>query len=314
MHLLNRRMAAAMLLISGAGAQDDATFRSDTRLVLLHATVVNNKGQLVTDLTREAFKVFENNVEQPLKVFRREDVPVSLGVIVDNSGSMRDRRQKVEAAALAMVKASNPQDEIFVVNYNDEAFLDVELTNDVKKLEEGLSRIDSRGGTAMYDAISMSIDHLKAKAKRDKKVIMLITDGNDNASNINLEKLVKKAQGTDVVIHCIGLLNTEEPRAAKQAKRAIENIAKVTGGLFFFPDDLAEVEKLSLQVAHDIRNQYILAYSPTVQVLDGSFRTVRVTAKGSGSPTVRTRTGYYATPDQAAPKNTSKADIPKTGE
>lgn len=290
---------SALAQTPAAPQDDQATFRSDTRLVVLHATVVDSKGKLNTTLPREAFKISENGVAQTIRTFRREDIPISLGLIVDNSGSMRGNRQKVEAAALAMVKASNPRDEVMVVNYNDEAYEDVPLTGDIKKMEEGLSRIDARGGTAMYDAISMTIDRLKEKGKREKKVIMLITDGNDNASNTKLEQLVRKVSNSDVVIHCIGLLEQEERGAARKAKRAVEQLATATGGLFFFPRDLDEVEKLSLQVAHDIRNQYVLTYSPTNQVLDGSFRAIKVTANGPNRPTVRTRSGYYATPESA---------------
>jgi VWFA-related protein len=277
-----------------AQEQGDPVFRSDTRLVVLHATVIDNKGNIVTDLQRSAFRVFENNVEQPIKIFRREDVPISLGLVIDNSGSMRLRRNKVETAALQMVKASNRQDEVFVVNFNDDAFLDVDFTGDVKKMEEGLTRIDARGGTAMYDAISMSLDHLKAKAKRDKKVLMLITDGADTASRTSLEKLVSQAHSTDVVIHAIALLDEEVPREARKAKRALETITKATGGLCFFPKTLEEVEKLALEVAQDIRNQYVIGYSPLIQELDGTFRSIKVTASGPNRPTVRTRSGYYA--------------------
>lgn len=309
MLLRNKRLASVLfssLLVPAffAAAQDDeATFRSDTRLVVLHASVIDNKGRLLTSLQRDAFKVYENGTQQDLRIFRREDVPVSLGLIVDNSGSMRNTRQKVEAAALAMVKASNPRDEVMVVNYNDEAYEDVPLTSDMKKMEEGLTRIDARGGTAMYDAISMTIDRLKDKGKRDKKVIMLITDGNDNASVTKLEQLIRKASNSGIVIHCIGLLEEEERSAAKKAKRAVEAIGTATGGLYYFPKDLSEVEKISLEVAHDIRNQYVLAYSPTVQALDGSYRQIKVTANAPNRPSVRTRSGYYAMPDSTGVKN-----------
>src|SRR5215472_3452550 len=141
------------------------TFTADTRLVVLPVSVADRNGKLVTDLTQKSFKVYENGVEQPIKLFRHEDVPVSLGIIIDNSGSMREKRQKVEIASLDLVKASNHQDEVFIVNFNDEAYLDVDFTNDIKKLEEGVARIDSRGGTAMREAISQSIDHLKEKGK-----------------------------------------------------------------------------------------------------------------------------------------------------
>jgi VWFA-related protein len=197
-----------------------------------------------------------------------------------------------------MVKESNPRDEVMVVNYNDEAYEDVPLTSDIKKMEEGLQRIDARGGTAMYDAVAMTIDRLKQKGKREKKVIMLITDGNDNASLTKLEQLLRKVSNEEIVIHCIGILEEEERTAARKAKRAVESMSTATGGLFFFPKDLAEVERISLEVAHDIRNQYVLAYSPTNQTLDGSFRTIKVTANGPNKPTVRTRTGYYASAEK----------------
>src|SRR5258707_308459 len=156
--------------VSQPEEQTQTAFRADTRLVVLHATVVDKSGRLLTNLQPSAFHVFENNVEQPIKKVLREDVPVSMGLIVDNSGSMRTKRGKVENSALALVKASNPEDEVFIVNFNDEAFLDQPFTSDIKELERGLSKIDSRGGTAMRDAIRMSIDYLKENGKRDKKV------------------------------------------------------------------------------------------------------------------------------------------------
>src|SRR6202521_4413956 len=180
-----------------ATSSDPVTFTSNTRLVELPVSVSDKSGKLVMDLPQKAFKVFENGVEQPIKLFKREDVPVSLGIIIDNSGSMKEKRQKVETASLDLVKASNPQDEVFIVNFNDDAYLVVEFTSDIKKMEEGVARIDSRGGTAMRDAINKSIDYLKDKGKRQKKVLLVITDGNDNASRISLEKLVSRAQQSE---------------------------------------------------------------------------------------------------------------------
>ena len=289
-----------------APAPDDpVTFRSDTRLVVLPISVSDKNGKLITDIKQSSFKVFENGVEQPIKVFKREDVPVSLGIIIDNSGSMREKRQKVETAALDMVKASNPQDEVFIVNFNDEAWLDVPLTSDIKAMQEGVARIDSRGGTAMRDAISMSIDYLKKEGKRQKKVLLVITDGNDNASTMNLEKLVTRAQQNEILLFSIGLLNEEERREARIAKRALDTLARESGGLAFYPKSAADVDQITLQVAHEIRNQYTIAYSPTVQEMDGSFRQIKVTVNGPGHPQVRTRTGYYATPDESAKKTLS---------
>ena len=290
---------------AGAGEESGTIFRADTRRVDLHATVVDKNGRLLTNLPREAFTVYENGVQQQIVSFKREDVPVSMGLIVDNSGSMRDKRAKVEAAALTLVKDSNPQDEVFVVNFNDEAFNDLphgkDFTNDIKEMEEALTRIDSRGGTAMRDAIRMSIDHLKEKAHKDKKVLVVVTDGNDNSSLVSLESLVKASQQSGVLIYSVGLLSEEERREAKRAERALEALAEATGGETFFPKEVSEVERIAHQVARDIRNQYSIVYAPSNQSMDGSFRQIKVTVKAPGSPTVRTRSGYYATPDSAVP-------------
>jgi Ca-activated chloride channel family protein len=291
---------------SKADSSEEPTFRADTRLVILPVSVIDHSGKLVTDLQQKAFKVYENGVEQPIKLFRREDVPISLGLIVDNSGSMREKRQKVEAAALDLVRASNPQDQVFVVNFNDDAYLDVPFTSDIKKMEEGIARIDSRGGTAMRDAISMSMDYLRKEGKRQKKVLLIITDGNDNASSVSLEKLVNRAQQNEVLVYSIGLLNEEERREARLAKRALDAISHDSGGLSFYPKGASDVDEVALQVAHEIRNQYTIAYSPTVQEMDGSFRQIKVTVNGPGRPVVRTRTGYYATPDSASKKALSQ--------
>jgi VWFA-related protein len=237
--------------------------------------------------------------------FKHEDVPVSMGLIIDNSGSMRDKRAKVEAAALALVKDSNREDEVFIVNFNDEAFNDLphgkDFTSDIREMEEALTRIDSRGGTAMRDAIRMSIDHEKEKAHKDKKVLVVVTDGNDNSSLVSIENLVKASQQSGVLIYCVGLLSEEERREAKRAERALNALAEATGGETFFPKDLAEVDRIAHQVAHDIRNQYTIVYSPANQAMDGTFRQIKVTVKAPGNPAVRTRSGYYATPDQANP-------------
>jgi VWFA-related protein len=292
-------LAAATLLggLTTFAQEQDPVFRSDTRLVVLHATVVDKNGNLVTNLPQSAFQVYEDGVQQQIKTFKREDIPVSLGLIIDNSGSMRDKRQKVEAAALTLVKASNRQDEVFVVNYNDEAFLDTrkDFTSDVKELEEALTKIDSRGGTAMRDALRMSIDHAKEKGKKDKKALLVITDGNDNASIVTLENLVKSAQQSEVIIYAIGILSEEDKREAKRAKRALDALAEATGGQSYYPKDVSDVEKIAQQVAHDIRNQYTIAYSPLKQELDGTYRQIKVEVNGPNRPQVRTRSGYYAT-------------------
>ena len=307
---LNNKLIICLLLFSfcalKASGQDSAVFRADTRLVVLPTTVVDRSGKLVTTLTQKAFRVSENGVEQQIKVFRREDIPVSLGLVIDNSGSMLKKRQAVEAAALQLVKASNPQDQVFIVNFNDEAFLDCPFTNNVAKLEEGLARLDARGGTAMRDAISMSIDYMKEEGKLDKKVILVITDGDDNMSSITLERLVEKAQQAEVLVYTIGLLNEEDRRSAKRAKRALDAITTASGGSPYYPEQVAEVDQIGLQVAHEIRNQYTIAYAPANASLDGSYRQIRVVVDGPNKPVARTRTGYYATPEPGKKPQASK--------
>jgi len=146
-------------------------FTTTVQEVQLHATVVDDKHRFVTDLQKGDFTVFEDGKQQTINSFRREDVPVSIGIIIDNSGSMRDKRPAVNQAAINLVKASNPQDQVFIVNFNDEYYLDQDFTSNIAKLRDGLEKIESRGGTALYDAVMASADHLKKNSKLDKKVL-----------------------------------------------------------------------------------------------------------------------------------------------
>jgi VWFA-related protein len=243
-------------------------------------------------------------VRQQIRVFKREDLPVSLGLIIDNSGSMRAKRASVEAAALALVKDSNPQDEVFIVNFNDIAYLDdpggKAFTSDIEEMKQALTRIDSRGGTAMRDAVQMSLDHLKANAHKEKKVLVMVTDGVENSSTVSrsLEELVRNARQSGVVIYCVGLLTEEEKRDAVAAKRQLNALAEATGGETFYPRDVSEVDRIAHEVARDIRSQYTIAYSPSNANMDGAYRRIKVTVHAPGSPTPRTRTGYFASPDK----------------
>ena len=279
-----------------AQESSNSTFTTDTRLVVLHASVVDTKGRFVTNLPQQAFTVFEDDAAQPIRVFKREDVPVSLAVVVDNSGSMRNRRREIEAAAMAMINASNPRDEVTIINFNDEPYHDVPFTSDKRKMQAGLARLESRGGTAMRDAVGLSIDLLKRHSRNDKKVVAIITDGNDNASTqLTLEELVEKAHQSEVAIFSVGFLNDEDRGEAKKAKRALEVLAKASGGTAAFPGDLASVSGAAVRIAAEVRNQYVIAYTPTNAALDGRFRTVRIDVRGPNKPRARTRSGYYAT-------------------
>jgi Ca-activated chloride channel family protein len=275
-----------------------SAIKVEVNLVVLHTTVVDDRGKFADGLKQENFRVFEDKVEQKLAVFKREDVPVSMGLVIDNSGSMRDKRPRVNEAALTLVQASNPQDEAFVVNFNDDYYLDLDkdFSSSVPELKEALERIDSRGSTALYDAIIGSLDHLK-KAHKDKRVLLVVTDGEDNTSRNSLEKAIREIQKTDTVIYTIGLLSEEKGKAKTKAKKALKEIADASGGLAYFPENVEDVHNICDQVAHDIRNQYILAYYPTNTRRDGTYRAVGVEVippRGRGKLSARTRNGYYA--------------------
>lgn len=268
--------------------------RKNVDEVTLHATVVDQRQRLITNLDRDAFTIFEDGVQQKVTSFRHEDIPVALGILIDNSGSMRENRPSVNAAALDLVKFSNPQDQVFIVNFSDEAFIDQDFTSSVPLLKEALAHIDSRGGTALYDAVMASADYLAKNAKLDKQVLLVVTDGEDNASLHTLEETVRSVQNDQgPVIYTIGILGGERQR---RAKRALEALASQTGGVAFFPKDATEVDQIATEVARDIRNQYTIQYKSTKPAEQGGYRTIKVLARpstGKAQLTVRTRSGYY---------------------
>ena len=270
---------------------------TDVEEVVLNATVLNGTS-LVENLTKDDFAVYEDGVKQTLISFQHTDLPVSMGLVVDNSGSMYRKRPSVNKSALDLIEASNLQDEAFVVNFSDEAFIDCDFTSSISKLRDGLSHIDSRGGTALYDAVAASADKLVADAKRPKQVLILITDGEDNASSLNLEQTIHRVQQlSGPVIYSIGLLFGDEMSRAevRHARRALEMLSTETGGMAFFPKSIDQIDQIAAEVARDIRSQYTLGYHSTKPTTVPGFRHVEVTAesKGSGKLTVRTRTGYF---------------------
>jgi Ca-activated chloride channel homolog len=276
-------------------------FRKDVDEVMLHATVVDDKQRIITNLDRSAFTVLEDGKPQSIISFHHVDIPVAMGILIDNSGSMREKRAKVNQAALNLVRSSNPNDEVFIVNFNDEQYLDQDFTHDLRKMKEALEKIDARGGTALYDAVVASADHLRQNARLEKKVIFLVTDGEDNASSDTLEQAVKQLQQEGgPSVYTIGILGDEDH--PKRARKALQIIADRTGGIAFFPKTLDEVDNISRTIANDIRNQYAIGYKPTNPKKAGEFRQIRVEAKakGHGKLVVRTKTGYYAGAEAAS--------------
>jgi VWFA-related protein len=281
------------------------TLRTDAYEVRLNATVLDQSGKAVQSLDKDAFKVYEDGVPQTIISFRHEDLPVSLGILIDSSGSMYDKRAAVENASLDLVKLSNPADEAFVVDFSWEAYIDQDFTNDINKLKQGLGYIKSSGGTAIYDALVASADYLSKNAKHPKQVLLIITDGEDNASSATLEQSIRRIQDLDgPVIYCVGLLfgGDTDRGEARHARRVLEALSEQTGGVAYFPKSIREVDEIAAQVAQDIRTQYTISYHSTKSPTLGGYRQVHVEAKGksSGRLSVRTRTGYYPKVDAAA--------------
>ena len=282
-------------------------------LVVLPTTVVDARGHFVDGLHEDNFRVSEDHVPQKISVFKREDIPVSMGLVIDDSGSMRDKRPQVNAAALALVQASNPNDEAFVVNFNDDYYLDTEkdFTNSVPEMKEALEGIKVGGETALYDAIIGSLDHLK-KGTKQKKVLLVITDGYDNASRYSLEQTVREVQSSNVVIYTVGLLSdNDDKKERRQGRMALTQIAKASGGMAFFPETTDDVGAVCTQIARDIRDQYTLAYYPTNDKRDGTFRIVHVEVfppRGYGKLSARTRNGYFAPGPEAQAQSKGQGD------
>jgi Ca-activated chloride channel homolog len=273
---------------------------ADVEEVVLNATVLSSNNQLVQSLKKDNFQVYEDGVKQNIVSFQHTDLPVSIGLVVDNSGSMSKKRPSVNKAALDLVEASNPSDEAFVVNFSDEAYIDQEFTSTVSKLRDGLSHIESRGGTALYDAVVASADKLVSDAKRPKQVLVIITDGEDNASTLTLEQTIRRVQElSGPEIYTIGLLFGDEMSRGeiRHAKRALEMLSSETGGMAFFPKSIEQVDEIAAEVARDIRSQYTIGYHSTKPSSQPGFRRVLVTAEepGGGKLTVRTRSGYFPT-------------------
>jgi Ca-activated chloride channel homolog len=267
-------------------------FRKQVQEVTLHATVVDADRRLVTGLQRANFTVFEDGKPQAVTSFRREDVPVSIGIVVDNSGSMREKRTKVNQAVLNLVHDSNPDDEVFVVNFGEDYYLDQDFTSNVSLVRAALQQNTMKGKTALYDAIVASAAHLKGSARLEKKVLLVITDGQDNASQETLrEAAAKLQQQNGPTLYAIGIVGADDTHPGHDPLAAL---AESTGGVAFFPQTPDEIAGISRAIARDIRSQFIIGYKSNNPNPGGGYRNVRVNvvAQGLGPLTVRTRSGY----------------------
>jgi len=277
------------------------TLHEDVDEVLLSCWVVDQKGRPALDLSRRDFRVWEDGVPQTVNSFLHQDQPVSMGIMIDSSGSMLDKRSAVNQAAMRLLGESNPGDSVFVVNFNTRAYLDQPFTMDRVALERGIDRFEARGATAMYDAVVASADELSHHAKQPKQVLLIITDGADNASRLTRDEAIRRVEDLGgPVVYTIGLLFDSDPREDQRAHDDLQALSDETGGIAYFPKSLDEVNEIASEVARDIRNQYTVGYHSTRPASIGGFRTVHVEAQapGHGRLSVRTRRGYYAQPGQ----------------
>jgi Ca-activated chloride channel homolog len=278
-----------------SGDTGQFVFRKKVEEVVLHAVVVDDKNNLVSNLDKNAFRVLEDSKPQEITSFYQEHVPVALGILIDNSGSMRPKRPAVNDAALNLVRSSNPQDEVFVVNFGEQYYLDQDFTSDVAKLQTALERVETRGSTALYDAIVASANHMKQGAELQKRILLVVTDGADNASQGSLEETIQQLQQKDgPVVYVIALLGAS--RNSGNAMRLLQELTQSTGGSAFFPSDATQVNSITRSIASAIRSQYVVGYKSSSNATGHVYHSIQVEAldQDRHKLRVRTRTGYYS--------------------
>jgi len=301
-----------------AETQPVGVVRVSSTEVVLNATVVDQTQRAVEDLGKSDFRVWEDGVPQTIVGFKREDVPISLGILIDSSGSMYNKVEGVRTAVMDLIKASNAGDETFVVNFSDELFLDQEFTSDEGRLKEALQRFQPQGGTAIYDAVMAGADHLTQGAKHSKQVLLIVTDGDDHDSAATLESAIRRVQELNgPVVYCIGMLfgaDDMDRASRRHSTKVLQTLADETGGIAFFPHTVDDVDGIAKQVAQDIRSQYTLSYRSTKPYTDPGYRQIRVVAdsRSHGRLTVRTRNGYY--PKPAGPAPVSEQNMKDSGQ
>ncbi|HWF38374.1 MAG TPA: VWA domain-containing protein [Candidatus Acidoferrales bacterium] len=293
-----------------ARSADEHIIRSEADLVVLPVTVKDHQGRFVSGLQQQDFQVYENGQPQTISDFSHSDVPVTAGLVVDSSGSMHLNRPEVAAAAKDFLSSSNPRDQVFVVNFNEQASLGlpsgVAFTSNVGELEAAVFRGPSTGMTALYDAIGLGLKHLNDSLDNNKKALIIISDGGDNASHEDFHKVLNTALHENAIIYAIGILDEQE---ADVSPRILRKLAKDTGGRAFFPTSASVLPDICHEIATDLREQYTIAYIPSDRRENGAYRTIRVTvhAPGKGSLVVRTRKGYFAPSSAAELRESSPA-------
>jgi Ca-activated chloride channel homolog len=275
----------------------------DTDLVQLDVTVIDQNNTPIMSLKKEDFSVFEDKVKQTIESVKPEEVPVSFGLVIDTSGSMRSKLQTVSDAAVSLVKQMRMDDEAFVASFKAEPELVQDFTADRRELEDAISELYTSGGTALLDAIIATADYAQEKGKQRRKALVVVSDGLEKNSSVKEKDVMEAIKENEVQVYLVGFIDEDmEEKSlfgkspAKKAKDLLSRIADDSGGQAYFPKDISEIPAIAAQIAKDLRTQYVISYYPSNEKRDGTFRTVQVNVNSQGSRKLiaRTRRGYYA--------------------
>ena len=272
-------------------------------LVMMYTSVFDKDGNFVSGLKEDNFKLYEDNVEQQITSFDQEDVPVTMGIILDLSGSMRSKLIQVQNAASSFIRASNPQDQVFLIGFTEEVELLQDFTSDIDEINDALENTYAMGGTALYDAIYLGVQKAH-EGSRAKKAVVVISDGEDLDSYYKLDELIAKVQESDVQAFCIGFIDESDEKSLfpflkskkEKVKDVLKQISEETGGKAFFPDTLTDIHSIVSEIAKELRNQYSIGYTSSNTAHDGTFRRVKIKLVGDkvDNNHLRYRRGYFA--------------------
>ncbi len=280
-------------------------FSAKVEQVVLYAAVYDAQGQLVSTVPRDDFRIYEDQIEQEITYFGLDDIPSSIGIVMDKSGSMRGKFTLVNEAAELFLKTTNPANEFFLMAFDDEVELEEPFTNDVEDIRDGLFNLIVSGGTALYDAIYLAVDEVQ-EGKEPKKALVVFTDGEDKDSYYTDQELLEKVREADVQIFVVAFLDEDLSEETgffgifkserEKVEKVVTSIAEETGGKAFFPEKLDELDDVFKAIAYDLRNQYRIAYVSTNPDLDGKWRRIKVEVEGARQKGLRVRAkkGYYA--------------------
>ncbi len=280
-------------------------FRAEVNQVVIYTSVYDNKGQLVSGLTADDFTVYEDKVEQEIINFAQTDIPSSIGIVLDSSGSMRNKIGRVEQALDLFLSFDNSQNEMFLIRFDDEVELEEDFTRDIENIRDAISNIIIKGGTALYDAIHLSAAKVE-EGSEPRRILLVFTDGEDKDSYYSLSELVDKVEETDCIIFIVAFLDTDLSenkgffglgKSNKQKVREeISAITDSTGGKAFFPKQVEELDPIFKQIAVELKNQYRLSYIPSNEAKDGMWRRIDVKVRESEEKGLRVRAkkGYFS--------------------